>query len=224
MTAALQLALPLDQPPDLVARLRALGLPADLPVSLHRNRSVMVTLDRDRSLRVHQGYAWAPDEVLAAIVRWSRPGLPRRTRRDAQRLMLGFPVHDYVPRRPSRGSRERPVDGDDARLARLQLLHLELNDRWFDGALQPIAIRLSGRMRRKLGHYEHGDDAAPAIVISRRHIRRDGWRLAERTLLHEMVHQWQAENGLPIDHGRWFRRKARAVGIEPRAVAGIDRG
>jgi hypothetical protein len=222
VTAALQLALPLDQPPDLAARLRALGLPADIPVGLHRNRTVMVTLDRDRGLRVHEGYAWAPDEILEAIVRWSWPGLARRLRREAQRVMLGFPVHDYVARRPSRVSTERPVDGDDARLSRLQLLHLELNERWFGGALEPISIRLSGRMRRKLGHYEHGDDAAPAIVISRRHIRRDGWRRAERTLLHEMVHQWQAESGLPIDHGRAFRRKALEVGIEPRAVAGGD--
>jgi hypothetical protein len=223
VTAVLQLTLPLDQAPDLVARLRRLGLPDDLPVSVHRNRSVMVTLDRDRGLRVHQGYAWAPDEVLEAIVRWSWPGLARRLRREAQSVMLGFPVHDHVPRQPSRASTERPVDGDDARLSRLQLLHLELNERWFGGALAPISIRLSGRMRRKLGHYEHGDDSAAAIVISRRHIRRDGWRLTERTLLHEMVHQWQAESGLPIDHGRAFRRKAREVGIEPRAVAGIDR-
>jgi hypothetical protein len=38
--------------------------------------------------------------------------------------------------------------------------------------------------------------------------------------LHEMVHQWQDQNGFPVDHGRVFRRKARAVGIEPVAVAG----
>ena len=28
-------------------------------------------------------------------------------------------------------------------------------------------------------------------------------------MLHEMVHQWQAETGLAVDHGRTFRRKAR---------------
>jgi hypothetical protein len=32
-------------------------------------------------------------------------------------------------------------------------------------------------------------------------------------LLHEMVHQWQAENGLPVDHGAVFRRKAQEVGV-----------
>jgi hypothetical protein len=39
----------------------------------------------------------------------------------------------------------------------------------------------------------------------------------EHTLLHEMVHQWQAENGLPVDHRGGFRRKAREVGILPAA-------
>jgi hypothetical protein len=32
-----------------------------------------------------------------------------------------------------------------------------------------------------------------------------------------MVHQWQAETGRPVDHGREFRRKARELGIEPLA-------
>jgi hypothetical protein len=31
------------------------------------------------------------------------------------------------------------------------------------------------------------------------------------------VHQWQAENGMPIDHGPAFRQKAAAVGIAPQA-------
>jgi hypothetical protein len=37
------------------------------------------------------------------------------------------------------------------------------------------------------------------------------------TLLHEMVHQWQHEQGLSVDHGRAFRDMARRVGIPPRA-------
>jgi hypothetical protein len=32
-----------------------------------------------------------------------------------------------------------------------------------------------------------------------------------------MVHQWQAENAMPIDHGPEFRRKAHEVGVEPTA-------
>jgi hypothetical protein len=36
-------------------------------------------------------------------------------------------------------------------------------------------------------------------------------------MLHEMVHQWQAESGLRIDHRRTFRQKAREVGVLPAA-------
>jgi hypothetical protein len=32
-----------------------------------------------------------------------------------------------------------------------------------------------------------------------------------------MIHQWQEESGLPVDHGPQFRRKAREVGAQPRA-------
>jgi hypothetical protein len=72
-------------------------------------------------------------------------------------------------------------------------------------------------MRARLGHYvpatKTGDQSE--IAISRRHLRNHGWEEALQTLLHEMVHQWQDERGLPIDHGATFRAKAREVGISP---------
>jgi hypothetical protein len=42
-------------------------------------------------------------------------------------------------------------------------------------------------------------------------------------MLHEMVHQWQAESGLRIDHGRTFRQKAREVGVMPAAKRVVTR-
>lgn len=219
VSTALQLALPLDQPPDLVARLRRKGLSKTVAVSFHRNRQVMVTLDPRRGLGIHRGYAWAPDDVLEAVVRWAQPRLKPCERRAAARVMLAFPVHNYVPEPPPRRVVEPAEPGDQTRLDRLRKLHRELNDQWFDGALGPIPIRLSGRMRRKLAHYESRADGASAIVISRRHVRRHGWKQVIDTLLHEMVHQWQDESGLTVDHGPGFRAKAREVGIEPRAVS-----
>jgi hypothetical protein len=59
----------------------------------------------------------------------------------------------------------------------------------------------------------------PEIALALRHLRRDGWARVTDTLLHEMVHQWQAETGRPLGHGRDFREKCREVGIEGRAVA-----
>ncbi len=82
-----------------------------------------------------------------------------------------------------------------------------------------FASRCRGRMSTRLGHYapERSHPGGAEIAISRRHIRRHGWREAFDTLLHEMVHQWQEEHGHPIDHGPLFRKKAREVGTTPRA-------
>ena len=80
-------------------------------------------------------------------------------------------------------------------------------------------------MKRRLGELalDRRTGSATEITLSRRHLRRDGWGEIEQTLLHEMVHQWQAESGMPVDHGREFRCKAREVGIQPRAVAAGER-
>jgi hypothetical protein len=201
-------------PPDLAARLRASGVAPTRRITLHRNRRVMISMTRDGALRVHAGYGWAPDPVIAALVAWVTPRTPARVRRAAARIFLAFPVHDYVAPPPPRRSRtDPPLPGDDARLARLTALHQELNRRWFDGQLRPIRLQLSSRMRTKLGHYTLAADGPATISISRRHLRRDGWIEVASTLLHEMVHQWQAETGRPVDHGREFRRKALEVGI-----------
>lgn len=217
--APAQFALPLDDPPDLIARLRAAGLPARISVTLHANRRVMVSFDQHGGLRVHQGYADAPDHIVAAIATWARPWVRRRDRKAAAQVFLEFSVHGEVPP-PPRRRRDAAEAGDEERLERLRALHGALNQRWFEGQLSAVEIVLSSRMRRKLGHYEPASSGGRAIAISRRHIRRDGWVQVAETLLHEMVHQWQDESGLAVDHGPTFRKKAVQVGIEPRAVAG----
>jgi len=94
------------------------------------------------------------------------------------------------------------------------------NTERFGDALHPVQIRISRRMKHRLGHYmaatKHGLPAE--IAISLRHLQRDSWEDVLHTLIHEMVHQWQDESGLPIDHGEHFRTKAREVGISARAT------
>ena len=103
-------------------------------------------------------------------------------------------------------------------LERLRAAHREFNHHFFGGQLSAIRIGLSGRMATRLGHFDPGSRHVKSeIVLSRRHVRRHGWREALHTLLHEMVHQWQHESGIPVDHGRAFRLKAREVGITPAA-------
>ncbi len=98
-------------------------------------------------------------------------------------------------------------------------MHRDLNIRHFGGSLSTITIRLSGRMKTRLGELsvDHNDNSNKEIGISRRHLTRHSWSEVEHTMLHEMVHQWQAENGYPVDHGPVFRAKAREVGVLPAA-------
>ena len=52
----------------LARRLARLGLKSGVAVEVHENRSVMVSLTRRGALRVHRGYAFAPDETLRLCV------------------------------------------------------------------------------------------------------------------------------------------------------------
>jgi hypothetical protein len=191
----------------------------------HRNQTVMLSLSRSGVLRLHEGYAYAPDRVLKAIVRFLNPRVPRVLRRAAEREFLEFPVHSYAPS-PERSTRtERARPGDLVLLHQLETLHRELNAQHFGGTLGEIPIRLSGRMRNRLGDLavDLTTGGPNEITISRKHIARHSWSEVAHTLLHEMVHQWQAETGLVVDHGPTFRRKAREVGVVPAAKRAIPR-
>ncbi len=219
-----QLALTFDAPPprsatELLVRLQALGLAPGWTLQLTRNRTVMVSW-KGTMLRVHAGYLQAPEPVLRGIVRFVQ-GPSRRDRADGRRALLAFAIPDDAPRR-----RRREVQHpDDAPIAaRLAEWHAHLNDERFGGTLRDVAIKVSRRLVRRLGHYAPATPAGDAaeIVISRRHLKRHGWRDAVETLLHEMVHQWQDETGHPLDHGPAFRRMAREVGCSPRATRVVD--
>ena len=215
-----QLPLDLDRAPasadELLLRLRRLGLEGIDRCVLTHNRSVMISFRRG-VLRLNRGYLEAPHEVHRAIVAFVC-GRTRNTRRAAQSVILEhpIPVHSMRARREHT---HRPRPADVPLIEELARSHDHYNAMLFGGQLSRIAIRISGRMRNRLGQYSAPcASGRPAeITISRRHIRRHGWEEALHTLLHEMVHQWQAENGMPIDHGREFRRKAREVGVEPTA-------
>jgi hypothetical protein len=207
---------------SLISRLRALGLPPFPEIETHRNRQIMLSYVPGRQFRLHEGYAQAPDDVLEAIVRFVTPGVRRATRQHARRTFLAFPAAEHAPSpapaRPRRPPKPRP--GDQHLLGEVQAEFEALNREHFGGALGSIPILISARMRTRLGELrmDRKTGCPMHIALNRRHLRRDGWAAARETLLHEMVHQWQAETGRPVDHGTEFRRKAREVGITPRAV------
>jgi len=220
-----QLALELDEAPpknaeELRSRLQRIGLGAQYRVRLTKNRTVVVSYSGGE-LRIHDSFLGAGEEVWRAIIAFVH-GRTRVVRNEARRTILQFPVprRSDTPRR--RRSPERTNPADVPFIRELSRWHAAYNDERFGGVLRRIPIRISRRMKSRLGHYSpasHGYE--PEIVISRRHIRRDGWEEALHTLLHEMVHQWQDEQGLVVDHGSGFRGKARAVGITPLACRAV---
>ena len=209
----------------LVQRLNALGLDGVKHVESHENQTVMVSMTSHSVLRVHRSFAYAPDSVLRAIVVFANPRTRSRRRGGAERMILAFPVEGFA--RPRSRRRRKPAVRREDRtvLRKLSQLHSALNDRFFDGALGRISFRISWRMQRKLGELtlDLKTDRPLGIAVSGDHIERDGWQEVEHTLLHEMIHQWQAENDLPVDHGAIFRGKAREVGIAPRAMRDVGR-
>ena len=222
----LQLPLGLEAPTataeELLDRLRMLGLRGIARCVLTENRTVMVSFT-GTELRVHRGYLDAPPEVLQAIARFVS-GRTRAERRDAQRIIVTHPIRQR--RSPRTRRRERSSPEHRPILAELTRWHREFNRRHFGGALREIDIRISRRMRTRLGQYTApsavGDP--PEIALSAVHVERHALDEVLHTLLHEMVHQWQAEHGHAIDHGRLFREKSLEVGIEPAARRRVSPG
>jgi hypothetical protein len=219
-----QLALGFEESPprnaeELRVRLQRIGLGTQYRVRLTTNRTVVVSYSGGE-LRIHHSFLGADEDVWRAIITFVH-GRTRVVRNEARKKILEFPVpREIAPRR--RRSPERTNPADVPFIRELSRLHRAYNDERFAGVLRAIPIRISRRMKSRLGHYSpaaHGYEAE--IVISRRHIRRDGWEEALHTLLHEMVHQWQDEQGLVVDHGSSFRAKARAVGITPLACRAV---
>lgn len=203
----------MDPARDLLERLRALGLKRITRCTLTRNRATMVSFSGD-ALRMHRAFADAPVEVLRAVVGFVNGR--GAVRREARRVLRTFEVpREPAAERPRRAPTSHP---DDARLVeKLRAAHAELNAARFGGTLQSVTIRVSRRMRSRLGHYSPGLRSEPEIAIARGHARRDGFASVVETLVHEMVHQWQHETGRPVAHDPDFRRKCREVGIASHA-------
>ncbi len=220
-----QLGLELDEdrPRDaeqLRVRLLRLGLGERYRVRLTTNRIVVVS-HSGGEVRIHNGFLHASVAVWTAIITFVQ-ARTRAVRQEARRAILAFPVPRSADHHRRRRARERTRSADLPLIRALTRCHGTYNEERFGGSLCPIAIRVSRRMKRRLGHYASAADGRePEIVLSTRHIRRDGWGEAVHTLLHEMVHQWQDEQGHAVDHGSAFRAKARAVGITPLACRAV---
>lgn len=212
----------LEGPPrdakEMRERLVRHGLDPRYRLRLTSNRTVFVSYSADE-VRLQQGFLRAPDDVMRAIVQFVQ-ARSRADRNRARKVLLSFPIErGSSADRSRRRASEKTHPDDEGMAERLRSAHDSYNTEKFGGILTTPPIRVSRRMKSRLGHYTHRDPSGDGgeIVISRRHIKRHGWAEAMDTLVHEMVHQWQDETGLAVDHGRVFRAKARAVGISPLA-------
>lgn len=185
-------------------------------VVLTRNRRVMVSVgDGGRTLRVHEVFSGASPEVLRAVARMYGRGRPagRMAAREVVREFIRTnPAAVATPVRPPRPRGLAP--GDAERIERLRAEFDRVNAAYFDGALPPVPIALSGRMRRRNGHFS---THPLEIVVSRRLFTEAAEGEAEHTLRHEMIHLWQHHTGAKPGHGADFRQWARRLGVHPRA-------
>jgi SprT-like family len=184
------------------------------------NRRVMISIaESGRTIRIHRVFRDAPPAVLAAVGRLysSTSGRVRsKARTEIRRFLTDRIPSERVAGAPRGSHRPPPSDRPF-----LELLHREfaaVNAAFFRGSLPKVPLRLSGRMRRRNGHF--GTDPLE-IAISRRLCLKGAEGEAERTLRHEMIHLWQYVEGRKPGHGADFRRWARRLGIHPRATRSV---
>jgi predicted SprT family Zn-dependent metalloprotease len=177
-----------------------------------QNRRVMVSVgDGGRILRLHASFASAPAEVLRAVGALLSPR--RRGRAHARRAIRGFIAGIPTPA-PVRRTRRIPP-ADRPHILCLQAEFDRVNDEYFAGSLPRVPLYLSGRMRRRNGHFS----ADPLeVVISRQLCEQGEEGEAASTLRHEMIHLWQHHRGRRPDHGGEFRQWARTLDVHPRAT------
>ena len=107
----------------------------------------MISLAR-RVLRLHRGYASAPDRVLRAIVRFLDPrGAARRAARRRARVPRLSRWSSTRRRRHDRSGANGPVRATWSGSSGSSPCTRQLNEAHFDRALGTVPIRLSGRMR-----------------------------------------------------------------------------
>ena len=206
-----------DAPPE-VALLReiAAGGGRFERIVTTRNRRVMASVgEGGATLRLHEAFREAPPEVLRALGTLFSPAT-ERAKRDAKQRVRAFLASRPEAALPRRAPRRSPHRGADRpHLERLRAEFAAVYTAFFGGSLPEIPLRLSGRMRRRNGHFSSDP---LEIAISRRLCERGAGGEAERTLRHEMIHLWQHVEGRKPGHGGDFRRWARRLDIHPRAT------
>lgn len=98
----------------------------------------------------------------------------------------------------------------------IQKLYAELNEQHFEAKLPPCRLELSRRLVRTAGKIW---PRARLIRLSFSYHEQYGLTELANTLLHEMIHLWLYEQGLPSGHNDRFHQKMNEVGLSDRIKA-----
>ncbi len=97
-----------------------------------------------------------------------------------------------------------------------QELYKDLNRQHFEGKLPECRIEISARLTRTAGKIW---PRTRLMRLSRSYHELYGQAELANTILHEMIHLWLHEQGLPSGHTSLFRHKLLQVGLDDRLRA-----
>jgi hypothetical protein len=224
-----QLGLPLAwlEPDQLIHALRLRGVNGIERVRYRPNRLRLISLSADhRSLNLHECFRGAPESVLDAIANFLRVPNGSAEQRAAVHVMRRW-SEGQVPEDDGDPPRRRGSAGSPAQQRLLLEAYRRLNAHLFEGKLPDvIPLRLSRRMARRFGHVEYRRTRGTTREIGELAINlglliRGNERHFLDTLLHEMAHveAWVLHGHR--GHGAVWRRAARRVGCEVRALSWV---
>jgi len=209
--------------------LRGWGAGGLRTVRLRSNRSTIWSItQRGECLNLHRAFAAAPEEVLRdlAVIATSGGLADDRARSASRRVSAWTPLHRELERIRGRARRSgRPVGpccatADQVRY--LRCMYRYLNRARFGGRLPAgVPLRLSARMKSRLGHMKPGELEGRrrvleiALNVDLMLAENDGIR--HDTLVHEMAHaaDWLFDG--EVGHGPTWRWWADYAGCESRA-------
>lgn len=209
----------------MLAALRARGVEGAARVVFKDNRTRLLSVSRDRrTVYLHRCFAAAPPAVvdaMATLLAGRRRAAA--TRRAARVLRAWAAEHAPLPVASPKPGR---CDGTPAQRAVLRERYGEYNRGYFGSRLPAVPLRVSARMRRRLGHVrchrtEDGRRVVVELAINALLFDAGNEAVFRETLLHEMAHveAWLVHGHR--GHGAIWKRIAQRVGCEPRACTKI---
>jgi hypothetical protein len=205
-------------------------------VLFKKNRGRIISLSKDgRTLHIHACFQEANDEAMNAVVTFLKAGPRSYAYREAIRSMRDFfdaNAAKYVPitgveedHRVVREVQRLPCVGTAAQRSFLREAFGRFNNLHFGNRLPAsVRIRLSNRMKSRLGHVRYhtttsGERVVLELALNIHLMLPDNEAVLLDTLLHEMTHieAWleHGERG----HGRQWKQIANRVGCEATACS-----